>query len=65
MISKGELTSEEWDWLLKLYRHDTAFLTTTMADRLLELELAERKLGGVGISSVGKRLVDAEITRRR
>lgn len=57
-ITLDDLSKDELHWLEKLYRHDAAFLTVVMAARLEELGVAERKLGGTGISSYGKRLLE-------
>lgn len=67
-VRLDDLSKDELHWLEKLYRHDTAFLTVDMANRLEELGVAERKLGGTGLSSYGKRLLDeryAAIIRAR
>ena len=60
MVSRKELTNDEWDWLLRIYKHDAALLTVAMEKRLTELGLVEGKLGGAGVSAAGKKLVQAE-----
>lgn len=55
-----DLTKDEREWLRRLGRGPGAslMLTTQMADRLKSLGLAEQKLGGIGLSKEGKRLID-------
>lgn len=59
MVTRNDLTQEEWDWVLRLSKHNGALITTKMADRLKKLGVAEQKLGGTGLSREGKALVDA------
>lgn len=61
MLSRNDLTDEEWDWLLRIYRHNAALLTVKMDKRLTELGLVEGRLGGAGVSAAGKKLVEAEL----
>lgn len=67
-VKLSDLSKDELDWLERLYRHSAQFITVTMAARLTELGVAEQKLGGTGISSYGKRLLEeryAAIIRAR
>ncbi|MEQ8446921.1 MAG: hypothetical protein RIB57_13635 [Pelagibacterium sp.] len=57
MVTKADLTHDEYEWLKRLQNHQTMMLTVVMANRLKELGLAEQKLGGTGISEAGKRLL--------
>lgn len=61
MVSRNDLTNDEWEWLLRIYKHDAALLTVVMEKRLTELGLVEGKLGGAGVSADGKKLVEAEL----
>ncbi len=58
-----DLTTEEQDAVERLYRSFYATLTTQMADRLMQLGLAEQKLGGVGISAEGRKLYVSQMRR--
>lgn len=61
MTTRKDMTNDEWKWLMKIYKHDTAFLTVAMDKRLKELGVIEQKLGGAGVSALGKKLVETEI----
>ncbi len=58
-----DLTTEEQDAVERLYRSFYATLTTQMSDRLIQLGLAEQKLGGVGISAEGRKLYVSQMRR--
>ncbi|MXN48803.1 hypothetical protein GR138_26750 [Shinella kummerowiae] len=62
VTSLSELTPDEQHWLKELASGGGMMIPTAMAKRLKDLGLAEQKLGGVGISDAGKRLV---MSRRR
>ena len=66
-ISAKDLTKEELHWLrnLNLGGGASLMLTTSMANRLKELGLAEQKLGGTGISREGKRVISGLIAAQR
>lgn len=61
MVTRKDLTNDEWEWLLRIYRHNAALLTVAMDKRLTELGLVESRLGGAGVSAAGKKLVEAEL----
>ncbi|MEQ1405645.1 hypothetical protein ABK249_11940 [Neorhizobium sp. Rsf11] len=66
-ISLKDLTEHELRWLKNLHRGGAAtlMLPADTAARLRELGLAEQKLGGTGISKLGKRLIDERIVASR
>lgn len=61
MTERSELTNEEWQWLVKISRHDAAFLTVAMDKRLKELGLVEEGLGGAVVSREGRNLLAREL----
>ncbi|MBZ9694544.1 hypothetical protein [Mesorhizobium sp. CO1-1-9] len=61
MVTRKDLTDDEWDWLLRIYQHRAAMLTVSMDKRLAKLGLVEGKLGGTGVSAAGKKLVETEL----
>lgn len=61
MTTRKDMTEDEWHWLKRIYRYDAAFLTVAMAKRLSELGVTEQRLGGAGVSALGKKLVEIEI----
>ena len=56
-IRLDDLTSEEKHALERLFSHGSFPLLRATADGLINLGLAEQKLGGVGISRTGEELV--------
>ena len=65
MVTRKDLTQDEWSWLLRIYQHNAAFLTVEIDKRLTELGLVEQRLGGAGVSSAGKKLVEHELIAAR
>ena len=61
MLTRKDLTDDEWDWLYRVYKHNARSITVQMDKRLAALGLVEEKLGGTGISAAGKKLVEAEL----
>jgi hypothetical protein len=61
MTTRKDMSDDEWHWLNRIYRHDAAFLTVAMDKRLSELGVVEQRLGGAGVSALGKRLVETEL----
>lgn len=66
-VTWSDLNREEREWLRKLNLGPAAsmMLTTTMADRLKSLGLAEQKPGGTGLSKEGKRIINEVILAAR
>jgi len=56
-MSRVDLTTEEKRWLKQMAGGGAQMLPPAVAARLLELGLAEQKLGGTGISQKGKELL--------
>jgi len=56
-VSWSDLTADERRWLQQMEVHVALTLPAEVASRLLELGLAEQKLGGTGISRKGKELL--------
>jgi len=61
MTTRKDMTNDEWDWLMKVYNSKAAFLTVAMDKRLKELGVTEQKLGGAGVSPLGKKLIETEL----
>jgi hypothetical protein len=57
MVTKSDLTSEEWDALKRLSQGSALMMGARILDRLEELGLVEPKLGGRGINEAGKILL--------
>ncbi len=62
-VSWDDLTNEEQEAVGRLYRSFYATLTPQMTDRLMQLGLAEQKLGGLGITAEGRRLYVSQARR--
>lgn len=60
MTTRKDMTEEEWHWLNRIYHHNAAFLTVDMDKRLRDLGVTEQRLGGAGVSALGKKLVETE-----
>lgn len=57
MVERNDLTVLEWEWLLKVSRGQTAFLTGEMANHLQSLGVVEPALGSSVVSTLGKELI--------
>ncbi|MDQ0421108.1 Mn-dependent DtxR family transcriptional regulator [Peteryoungia aggregata LMG 23059] len=58
MVTKSDLTADEWHWLERLGKKSALSITTAMFNRLKTLGLAEETLGGVGLSRDGRRIFE-------
>lgn len=68
-MQRSDFTNDEWNWLLKLSRHDDGMLTLAMAARLHSLGVVEEAIGGWSVNAAGKEMIAREfapaILRRR
>lgn len=66
-ITLKDLSEHELHWLKQMHIGGAAtlMLPAKTADRLRELGLAEQKLGGTGISKLGRKLIDERILAAR
>ncbi len=61
MIDRWYFTYNEWNSLLRLYRHESATLTDDIDRKFRELGLTE----GTGLTDAGKQLVEHELLMER
>jgi hypothetical protein len=65
MITRKDMTADEWKWLVRIYQHDAGSLPAAVCKRLNELGLTEELVGDASVSDVGRSLVDHELLAER